>query len=103
MNLVGAHREAVKVLKPSRSDPFEAPETPIDDLILFSPADAIAPRLPHRKRISGVVTAAVSGSYLYLSNQNRNMRVESKQIKDLVPGTLLTVVVLWPQANVIPF
>ncbi len=86
MNLVGAHQEAVKVLKPSRSDPFEAPETPIDDLILFSPADALAPRLPHRKRVSGVVTAAVSGSYLYLSNQSRNMRVESKQIKNLVPG-----------------
>ncbi|HEY2342388.1 MAG TPA: hypothetical protein VGH90_05125, partial [Chthoniobacteraceae bacterium] len=85
--LVGVRLETtddadLQVLNPGREDPFSAPEVPISTLRPFSPEETNF----HRCRCTGTVTLAHPGSYFYLQEGGRGIRVETLDRSPLVPG-----------------
>lgn len=74
--------EDLDVTRPAAADPFAAPEVPALALRPFQPGP---PNL-HRQRLSGVVTLARPGRFLYVQTRERGFRVETHSAEVFAPG-----------------
>ncbi len=79
--------EDVEIIRPAPESPFAVPEATLDALLPFSPE---RPNL-HRRRISGTVTASRPGSYFYVQDGERAVRVTTRNTTPLSPGDRVEV------------
>lgn len=66
-------------------DPFAVESSNLNRLQTFSPHEL----MPHRRKISGVVTLCRPGSYLYLQEGDRGVKVFSSDPTSFQPGDLI--------------
>ena len=78
----------ITVIKPSPGDPFATVLTPITRLQPFTPYEA----MPHRRKISGMVTLCRPGSFLYLQDGERAVKVKTSDPTAFRPGDLVEAV-----------
>ena len=69
-----SEQEDIIVLKPGESDPFAAPLIPLRKIFRFSPDG----RQIQRYRVIGTVTTTSPGKYFYLQDDNRGIRVSTR-------------------------
>lgn len=84
MNIMGAGD--IEVLEPAPDDPFSAQRVPLDGLLPFAPEA----RPFHRKVTSGVVTLAAPGSFFFIQQGDRSVRVRSDS-GEISPGDQVEV------------
>jgi signal transduction histidine kinase len=81
------NRADITVTKPAPADPFAVPETALFALRPFSPeGDNL-----HRVRCSGIVTLVSPGTFFYIQDGRRGVRVESRSTLPLEPGDAVEV------------
>lgn len=66
-------------------DPFAVAESYLGRLLPFSPHET----MPHRRKISGVVTLCRPGQYLYLQQGNRGVKVNTSDPTAFQPGDMV--------------
>jgi signal transduction histidine kinase len=79
--------EDVAIVRPAPESPFAVPETQLDALLPFS---SDPPSL-HRQRMSGTVTVCRPGSYFYIQEGQRAIRVNTRETAPLSPGDRVEV------------
>lgn len=81
-------RTFIRVLRPAPADPFALPRVPLSRLLGFS---LEAPN-PHRVRIEGVVTRHVAPQVLFVRDEGRGLKVETREPMVVPPGTWIEAV-----------
>lgn len=75
------------VLRPAPPSPFDAPAAQLDELLAFSPEGPLL----HRKKVTGTVTVCRPGSFFYLQEGDRAVRVNTRESTELLPGDRVEV------------
>lgn len=72
----------LRILRSAPANAFDAPETPLDSVMVFSPQEPDG----HRRRIRGTVTLCERGHFLYVQDGNHALRVNTVQDTPIDPG-----------------
>ncbi|MEJ2145249.1 MAG: PAS domain S-box protein [Acidobacteriota bacterium] len=83
------HLEAITVEEPGAIDPLDLPPTKVADILRFTPFTGAG----HRIRVEGTVTLQnVKGEFLYVSDGDSAVRVETRRCPVLKPGDQIRVI-----------
>jgi len=75
----------IEIIRPGIADPFSAPLVPLEKISGFHASfDPL-----HLRRIQGVLTYIEPGSFLYLQNGTRGVRVQTRQVDTFPLGSII--------------